>query len=275
VKNASYVVAAAVLLALIGLGTWYWWNETRPTPMAAPSAPVASPVVAAPASAASEPGIKFPIEAAAAASEPAASPPNLSAALSDLFGKKAVLSLFQLDDFARRVVATVDNLGRPAAPARLWPLNPAGGRFTVIKQGDEETISPDNGLRYTPYLLLLENVDLGQAVALYKRHYPQFQQAYEELGFPRRYFNDRLVEVIDLLLATPEPGGAVKVRLPVINGPVQPKRPWVLYEFEDPALQSLSSGQQILVRMGPVNQRRTKARLAEIRALLTSDAPRR
>jgi Protein of unknown function (DUF3014) len=170
-------------------------------------------------------------------------------------------------------VATVDNLGRPAAPARLWPLHPASGKFTVIKQGEVEIIDPDNGLRYTPHVLLLENLDLAQAVALYRRHYPEFQQAYEELGYPRRYFNDRLVDVIDLLLATPEPAGPVKVRLPVINGPVQPPRPWVLYEYEDPALQTLSSGQQILVRMGPVNQRRVKARLAEVRALVA--APRR
>jgi hypothetical protein len=145
----------------------------------------------------------------------------------------------------------------------------------VIKQGDAETISPDNGLRYTPYVLLLENVDLGQAVALYKRFYAQFQRAYEELGYPKRHFNDRLVEVIDLLLATPEATGAIKVNLPAINGPIQPQRPWVLYEFDDPALQSLSAGQQILVRVGPVNQRRLKAKLAEIRALVAAGATRR
>jgi Protein of unknown function (DUF3014) len=273
VKNASLAVVAAVLLALIGFGVWKWLYEPAPAiSMPAPAAPL--PVAEAPAPVASEPGIKYPLETAAAASEPMASPPpNLEASLSDLFGRKTLLSLFQFDDFARRVVATVDNLGRPAAPARLWPLNPAPGKFTVIKQGEVETISPDNGLRYTPHVLLLENVDLAQAVALYKRHYPEFQQAYEELGYPRRYFNDRLVDVIDLLLATPEPAGPIQVRLPVINGPVQPQRPWVLYEYEDPALQTLSSGQQILVRMGPVNQRRVKARLAEVRALVAS--PRR
>ena len=42
-----------------------------------------------------------------------------------------LLALLQTDDFARRLVATVDNLGGEPARARLWPLNPAQGRFTL------------------------------------------------------------------------------------------------------------------------------------------------
>jgi hypothetical protein len=119
---------------------------------------------------------------------------------------------------------------------------------------------------------LAENVDLRQAVAAYVRLYPLFQRAYEELGYPGRYFNDQLVEVIDLLLATPDVTGPLKVRPPNIGVTLPPERPWVLYEFDDPALQSLAAGQKILLRMGPVNERRVKARLAELRRLLTARA---
>ena len=135
-------------------------------------------------------------------------------------------------------------------------------------------ISADNGLRYTPYVLLIETVDLRQVVAAYTKLYPLFQRAYEELGFPKRYFNDRMVEVLDQLAATPDVNGPIRVRLPTINGPVQPLRPWVLYEFEDPALQSLTAGQRILLRTGPVNQRRLKSKLAELRRLLATGTPR-
>jgi hypothetical protein len=272
VNKAIYAFVVAMLVAMTGLGLWYWVD--KPTPLST-SMPPPAPTPVAEAPAASEPAITYPIESFTATSNPEASPLKLETALTDLFGRKTVLTLFQFDDFAKQAVATVDNLGRPTGPARLWPLNPADGRFTVIKQGEAETISPDNGLRYTPYILLLEKVDLGQAVALYRRFYAQFQQAYEELGSPQRHFNDRLVEVIDLLMATPEAGGAIKVHLPTIDGPIQPQRPWVLYEFDDPALQSLSAGQQILVRMGLVNQRRVKAKLVEIRALVTAGTPRR
>lgn len=241
--------------------------------------PTSEPVPAAPApisQAASEPGARHPLELPA----PAASAPlpataiDVESLLTDLFGRKSALGMFQLEDFARRVVVTVDNLGRSHAPSRLWPAKPAEGRFLTEKQGDAEVISADNGLRYTPYVLLIETVDLRQVVAAYIKLYPQLQKAYEELGYPRRYFNDRVVEVLDLLIATPDIDAAPKVRLPAVNGPIQPQRPWVLYEFEDPALQSLTAGQRILLRTGPVNERRLKARLAELRRLLATGAPK-
>jgi hypothetical protein len=269
-----YAVIGALALVVIGAGALLWRNARVPS-TAPQEPPVLAVAVALPAvaSAAAEPAIKHPIEVPVDEA-PSAAPPDAAAALTELFGRKAVLSMFQLQEFPRRFVATVDNLGLAHAPARLWPVNPTDGRFLVDRRDGDQVIGADNGLRYTPYVLLLETVDLRRAVAIYARLYPLFQQTYEELGYPKRYFNDRLVEVIDQLLATPEPSGPLKVHLPAINGPIQPERSWVLYELDDPALQSLSAGQKILLRMGPVNERRTKAKLAEIRRLVTVTAPR-
>ncbi|HKC44456.1 MAG TPA: DUF3014 domain-containing protein, partial [Burkholderiales bacterium] len=75
------------------------------------------------------------------------------------------------------------------------------------------------------------------------------------------YFNDRLVEVIDHLLATP-----------TVTGPIKLARPWVLYEYADPALESRSAGQKALIRMGPENAARLKAKLREIRQRVTGIA---
>jgi hypothetical protein len=271
------VIVGLAAIALIGAGALFW-RQRLASPWAPTAGPIAStptqPVAAAPAPIpsaplASEPAVRHPIEVPVTAA-PSSAPLDVEAALVDLFGRKAVLSLFQLQDFPRRFVSTVDNLGRAHAPASLWPVNPTAGRFLVERQDGAEIISADNGLRYTPYVLLVETVDMRQAVAAYARLYPLLQQAYEDIGYPKRYFNDRLVEVIDQLLATPEVNWPVRVRLPAINGPVQPERPWVMYEFEHPALQSLSAGQKVLLRMGPVNERRMKTKLAEIRRLVTS-----
>ena len=106
--------------------------------------------------------------------------------------------------------------------------------------------------------MAMEAVDSAKLVALYVRLYPLFQEAYAELGYPSRYFNDRLFEVIDHLLATPDVQGSVAL--------VQPK---VLYEYADPALQDLSAGQKILVRMGGENEAKVKAKLREIKRALT------
>jgi hypothetical protein len=59
-----------------------------------------------------------------------------------------------------------------------------------------------------------------------------------------------------------------------VKGPIPSVRPWVRYQYSDPALESLSSGQKILVRSGAVNQRRLKGKLAEFRAELVKRATR-
>jgi hypothetical protein len=272
VKKSSYVVAIAAVVVWIGFAVYLWRQQHAPvaTPVATPPVVSIAPTAPSPAtSAASEPVIKHPIEAPVE-SPLAALPQDAEGALTELFGRKTALSVFQTQDFARRFVATVDNLGRSHAPVALWPVNPTPGRLVVEKRDGADVIGADNGLRYTAFVLLVESVDLHKAAATYVRLYPQLQQAYEALGFPNRYFNDRLVEVIDLLLATPDVEQPLRVRLPQINGPLQPERPWVTYEFEEPALQSLAAGQKILLRMGPVNERRMKVKLKEIRRLLTA-----
>lgn len=273
-KLGVKVALAAGILGLVAANAWFWLKLPESgAPVATSSPEPATPAALPPAAAASPTtaGIQHPIESLALA-EPSAAAPDLASAVRDLFGNKAVLALFQIDDLPRRVAATVDGLGREQASPRLWPLNPAEGRFVVETKGTSVTISPDNGLRYTPYVLLLETVDLRQVVAVYAKFYGQFQQAYEELGYPGQYFNDRLISVIDQLLLTPDFTEPMGVHLPTANSPVQPQKPWVLYEFNDASLQAMTSGQRMLLRTGPVNERRIKSKLRELRRLLTSTA---
>lgn len=168
-------------------------------------------------------------------------------------------------DFPRRFVATVDSLGRSHAPALAWPVNTTPGRFTVQEQEGSTVIAADNSARYTPFVLLVETIDIGRAADLYVRLYPLLQREYEQLGYPNQYFNDRLVAVIGQLLATPKIPSPVKLHLTEVKGPIPSLRPWVRYEFADPSLESLSAGQKILLRVGEVNGHRLKAKLVEFR----------
>ena len=99
-------------------------------------------------------------------------------------------------------------------------------------------------------------------------------QAWRDLGLGNRYLNDRAIEVVDLLLATPEPERPPRVHLTEVKGPIPSTRPWVRYEFVDPQLEALTAGQKILVRMGTANERRLKQKLREFRSQLTPTAPR-
>jgi len=124
-------------------------------------------------------------------------------------------------------------------------------------------LDPANYDRYSAFVRLAESVDLQRLVNIYVRYYHRFQEAYENLGYPDRYFNDRLVGVIDNMLASPEVTGRIAL--------VQPK---VFYRFSNPKLQALSAGQKILIRMGPDNADRVKVRLRELRRLLTGPGSR-
>jgi len=281
-KTSRVVTVAILVLVVLGAAYYGWQRYAAPEPVAEPVAESAAPPPAPVASAPAEPAIKYPLSAIEPPEvQPAQALPALAesdayvqAALTELLGKKNVLTFLQLDGFARRVVATVDNLGREHAPPMVWPVNPTPGRFSTRGQAGGETINPDNSQRYTPFVLFVESVDTAQAVRLYIRLYPLLQQAYEELGFPKRYFNDRLVAVIDQLLAAPVQDAPVAVSLVDVKGPVPSERPWVRYEFADPKLEALSAGQKMLIRTGPVNHRRLRAKLLEVRKLVSGAAGR-
>ncbi|MBL8384136.1 MAG: DUF3014 domain-containing protein [Burkholderiales bacterium] len=273
--DRSLLWLGLLLAALASLGgAWWLFGRGAPPPAPPPEAPAPAAAAAAPAPA---PAIRYPIDPASAVALPAggAVDAHVAAALTGLLGQKLVLTMLQTDGFARRVAATVDNLPREQAPARLWPVNPASGRFTVAGRAGSETLDPANAARYQPFIALLEAVEPARAVALYAQLYPLFQRAYEELGYPGRYFNDRVVEVIDHLLAAPEPQAPVALVLPAVKGPYRPARPWLLYEYRDAELRGASAGHSIMVRIGTANQRRVKARLIEIRRLLTAAPARR
>jgi hypothetical protein len=267
-------VALALAIVALAAGGWWYQRSQAPTPPPEQQAlPVPQPEPVAAASA--------PVPAPAASVAPLPEPKlaegpldeaGVGAALAALVGSQAVRSLLISDDFVRRFVVTIDNLGREQAPSRLWPVQPTPGRFQVIERDGRSYADPDNAARYTPWVLMTEQVDPVAAVAVYGRMLPLLQQAYEELGYPGQRFHTRLMTVIDQLLATPPAPELIPLTLVEVKGEVPSERPWVRYEYADPAFESASAGQKILLRVGAVNQRRLKAQLRALRAELVRQA---
>lgn len=256
----------ALLLAgaLAGLVWWWWAGSSLRAPVApAPVAVVPTPPVPAPSApiAPSAPSTPLP-------TEPGPLPDGdepVAAALVELLGREAVLGLLQTDAFAARVAATVDNLTRPHVAPRLWPLNPTPGRFSADAEG---RIAAANARRYDAAVQLMDRLPPAAAAAFYRRLYPQLEAAYAGLGYPGQSFHRRLLEVIDHLLMTPAVSRPLQVSLVDVQGEVPSTRPWVRYEYADPALQSLSAGQRLLLRLGPAHQRRVMDWLRALRPLL-------
>lgn len=281
-------LALALLLVLMVLGVVAWYYRPQLDESLAPvvpqAQPVQQPVVAAepvPAPEPPPPPIQHPVQAIEAVPPPPAvralpplgqSDARAREDLNTLLGRKKVEQFLLVDSFVRRAVATIDNLGREHAAPSMWPVHPTPGRFSTLRRPEGEVVNPDNGQRYSPLVQFIETVNSRQIVQLYVSLYPLFQQAYEELGYPKAYFNDRLIAVIDLLLATPVREDPLIVGLVEVKGPIPSERPWTRYEFEEDELQSLAAGQKMLLRTGPVNHRRLRAKLIEYRALLTKAA---
>jgi hypothetical protein len=285
--SIKWLIAILVVIALVAAAL-FWWQQraseltaappkampvqaVKPAPMvAAPEPAPRAPPAAAPVA---PPPILHPIEAVAA---PATRPPVplpklaesdqfLKDALTELLSRKSVLSFLNTDNFVRRSVATVDNLAQGHAAASLWPVIPTPGRFMIVERADGIYMNEGNSERYTPFVRFATSIDTAKAAALYTRLYPLFQQAYEELGYPGQYFNDRVVAVIDHLLKTPELTDPIKLTLTEVQGSVPSSQPWLRYEFDDPALEALPAGQKILIRVGHANELLLKAKLREFR----------
>lgn len=249
-KNILIVVTVIILGSL---ATYLYWPHSKPKSVPVQvQAPPPLPPPPPP-----KPEVRQVIEA------PPAPPPLPALADSDRFmldalaglvGNKSLMKFFHTERIIRNIVATIDNLPYRRAPMSVMPVERAPGKFITAGTESDPTISPKNAARYTPYVRIAEAIDAKKLVGLYVRLYPLFQQAYEELGYPKKYFNDRLIVAIDNLLAAPD-----------IKEPVRLVQPNVFYKYADPNLEGRSIGQRILMRTGGKNEAIIKAKLREFK----------
>jgi hypothetical protein len=250
---------ALLVAAAAGATAWFLWDRATPP---AEQAPVQqeSPVVDTQPAEPLHP--VEPVSVAPGEGELIELPPleesdsYFALALIDVFGPE-LETLLADEALIDKTVATTDNLTRGRIAEKIRPLGRLSGSFIVTAAGDNGTfyLSAENYDRYKPLVNMLTGADLDELVSTYRRFYPLMQEAFTQLGYPDGYFNDRVVAVIDHLLDTPEP-----------EEPIRLVQPHVLYEFADPEVEALSSGQKLLIRMGPDHISRVKAVLSDIRA---------
>ncbi len=191
--------------------------------------------------------------------------------ISGLTGEASVMRFFVSDNVVSRFVASVDALTSRQVPGQIMVVRDLEGKFVataneqpdiVIRNSEGDPIpqfvlNPANYKRYDSQVEMFEALDTQELIALYRDFTPLSQQAYVELGYPDGDFSARLIEVIDSLLSTPE-----------ISEPPRLIKPEAFYLYTNPDLEALPAGQKALLRMGPMNAQRVKAKLREIRAAL-------
>ncbi len=254
-KATPWIVLLVIAAAVAG---WYFYQQDAPEEHpSVVSLPVQEIVVP-------EPEASYPIEEIPVVEEPTPEPlPSLAQsdeamadALAGLVGSGSLSSYFVLEQLISHIVATVDSLDSRQLAPLVMPVKPVAGAFKVT-DGDSLAIHSENDHRYSIYAQIAASLDAQYVVDVYVRFYPLFQQAYSDLGYGDAHFSDRLVAVIDHLLATPKAQGELKLI-----------KPEAVYLFEDPELEALSGGQKLLLRAGTTNAEVMVDKLREIRNIL-------
>lgn len=251
-RYATWLILAAVVIA--GAGAAWYFVQRRPAEQAAESTTSAS-------SAASTSTIQHPLigaDESAPVTDVDDSDETIKSSLDKLFGTADLAQVLIPTQIIRHIVVTVDNLPRSKVDLQVRPLRATPGQFATANSGNDLVIADANYARYARVMHVVQIADIAQVAYWYRGHYSLFQQAYQGLGYPQGYFNDRLVQAIDDLLATPE-----------LTTPIRLVQPKVFYEFADPDLEARSAGQKTLLRMGPDNIKLIKQKLRELRADIT------
>ena len=254
----SGTVAVIVIAAVIAVGAavvLWWWYTSRGAGSHGEGAAEAPAAVEA---AASEPAADA--EPPAASTEPEPEPlPDLAG--SDSLVRELVgalsrhaewLAWLAPEELAISFVRSVGAVAYDEPPQNgLEPLRPEDG-FSVVRRGQRFYPAETSYRRYDLAAEVFDSIDVAGAAGAYERLEPLFERAHDELGYPGE-FGDTLELAVTKLLATPIPDGPPELRLRVIS-----------FEYVDPALEGLNPAQKLLLRLGPENGERVRAKVREL-----------
>ena len=258
------VTTTLVTLALIimVIGTYYYLTNSNkidePTLVAPPTievAPIVKPEIPKKQSVSLPTKKSLPPAESIAVKQPSLNDSDAIAfeSAQQLSTQPKYTSLLVNQDMIRSLVVFVDNLARGELVSNFTPLAKPSEPFSVIERDNHIYINPESYKRYNVYANIIASINVKSAIRQYNDLKPLFHQAYQEIGYTDNEFDSHLVQAIELTLDTP-----------VIRDPIPLVAPSAMYKFEDPALEALPATQKLLIRMGPDNTVKVKAKLQEL-----------
>jgi hypothetical protein len=254
----------AIVLAII-LAAVLWPSEPEPEPVVVePYSPVIEPVIVEPI--VEEQPVAIIPEPIEEQPEPEFIPEPEPLDTSDGTVKAKLLTLSDYDAFARlliddslleRFVIMTNTLAEEEIATNNRVLVQPEKPFRTYRQADKEWIDPASYKRYVPYVEVFESLETASLLQLYQEYKPAIEEIFSEIASPSDSFDEKLEEAIDVLLNTPE-----------VPFPVEVYTDSVMFKFADSQLESLTAPQKQLLRTGPENMRRIKAKLREIKETL-------
>lgn len=165
----------------------------------------------------------------------------------------ALIRVLADEQLIRSIVVFVDNISRGQFPQNSLPYKPIGQEMSV-RNIDENLFVMEAGAhdRFNQIIDTFVAVDTDQAMILYRTLQPLFQNAYAEIGGRNANFDDALRSAITAVLRSPN-----------IEGPYQLVKPSVMFLYADANIENMEQMQKQLIRIGPENTEKLKAKLRQ------------
>lgn len=178
---------------------------------------------------------------------------STSEILKQLQRSKINTSPFNNQNLIRNFVAFVDNVANGALARDSAVIQGPHERFKVTEKENKAWMDTANYARYDAIVDWFTDLEPTLLARIYSQYEPLFNEAYAEISRPDGQFIDRLQEAIAHIQETP-----------LVEGAIELDTQKVMYRYQDPALESLSSVQKQMLRMGPDNIARVNAKLAQL-----------
>ncbi len=159
----------------------------------------------------------------------------------------------QSDQLIRKFTAAVDNIANGLSPRPQIDFFAPRGEFRVEEKDGKLFLSPETYNRYDQVADIFLSLDTEACVRLYRQAKPLIQEAYRELGYPEKDFDDTLFQAIVELL-----------QVPVVEREIVLRKELLTYVMVESELEKLSEAQKHLLRMGPENVRIIQGKLKEL-----------
>jgi hypothetical protein len=165
----------------------------------------------------------------------------------------ALIRVLADEQLIRSIVVFVDNISRGEFPQTSLPYKRIEQEMSVRNIDENLFVMEANAHdRFNQLIDTFVAVDTDQAMTLYRTLQPLFQQAYAEIGSRNVNFDDTLRSAIN----------AVR-RSPNAEGPYQLVKPSVMFLYADASIENMEEMQKQLIRIGPENTEKLKAKLRQ------------
>ena len=178
----------------------------------------------------------------------------------ELVPESTLADLIIQQDMISNFVVFIDNASRGELVTQFSPVIAPTEKFAAEQKGEDlltYQLNTDNFARYNQYADLLVSMPTEKSVAIYKELTPAIDEAHMELGYEAGTFDRKLKRAMDFLIDAP-----------VLTEDVKLVAPSAMYQYADAELEGLLAIQKLLLRMGPENQQKVRAKLVEFREAL-------